>query len=655
MSDKLPSSAEQVPAPHPDDRASLSERARGMTARWREALAQQPHLPPGADDTTLTRAVAQAGRAMVARVGLAMLQEGLLQAEDDGAGTARVVFPTAGGADAVLVQGLPQGSASLFPELCFFRRGSDGGLVPIKNPAALLQTVAPALPDTPRGDLLRMLDELTDAQLNEALCNAWREAWSARLRAAAGGSGATTFWGWLKRETNRSKLVVLLEQWSATGHPYHPTHKTRRGMAPAEVLVFCPEFRPQVRVALFAARRERVCGEALPDLPPFACWLEHAFPAQAEAWRAALSAKARDPEDYVALPVHPWQARHAVPERFARALAKGDLLALPGLAIPADPLVSVRTLAAATGAEAPHLKLSLGVRLTSVERTISPRSCIMGPRISHLLERLIARDDVLARTLRILPEEVGLHFASDDPQEAADARYLAALLRGNPSRLCGAGDFVVPATALAVASPVTGAPLFLELGQAGAVDDSARARALFARYAEAYLRPLLTLYLRYGIGLEAHLQNSLVLCDASGDLRSLVFRDFGGIRIHEATLTAAGLDLALHSDRLTLADTRGAVRGKLTAHGLHRHLGFLISRICQYLGSDEGPFWADVAGIGRTVFDELRGDVGAATWREERQALLDDDWEFKANLRMRLANLSKDVYVRIANPLRRDC
>ena len=394
------------------------------------------------------------------------------------------------------------------------------------------------------------------------------------------------------------------------------------------------------------------CGETMPRMRPRERWLESRFPAVAEAWREALTEKGRDPDAYAAIPVHPWQARHIIPKRFSRSIANGDLVLLPAPVIPCAPLVSVRTLVPSGPPDAPHLKLSLGLRLTSVERTISPRSCEMGPRISKLLQDLIENDAALSAALRILPEEAGMYYASADPEELEDARHLAALLRSNPSSACAGDEIAIPTTALTADSPITGAPLFLELAEAGAGAGPAAMRTQFADYAEAFLRPLLTLYLRYGIGLEAHQQNTLALYSRAGGLRGFVFRDFGGIRIHEPSLRRAGLRLEVHPDRLTVVDDRSSVRSKLISRALLRHIGFIISRVCQHLRTSERPYWSTVADVVRTLLEELRGDVAAATWRRERAALLDDDWSLKANLRMRFEDLSHDVYVESTNPLR---
>jgi len=611
-------------------------------------------LPGGLRPDVLAAQIVETGREMAARIALAMLQEEVLSIEAWSHGDARVplVRPT-GERNALLVRGLQPDSPSLFPELRLFRQVEDATSAPIEDPIELLEFVAPVVRGATQRDLARFADELIDGLLNDALACAYRAVWNERLREAVRVAGSSSFWGWIKVRPKLGDQTVMLEQWSAVGHPYHPNHKTRLGMTPAEVLGFCPEFEPQVQVGLVAARRERTHCETLPGEPSGDLWLERHFPAQAAAWREALTEQGKDPGDYLALPVHPWQARHVIPKRFARSIAKGDLVPVPGQTIPCAPLVSVRTLVPSSAAEAPHLKLSLGVRLTSMVRTISPRSCEMGPRISQLLLDLIARDAALSSSMQIQPEELGLYFASSDAAELEDARYLSALLRRNPYQSCEPDDFVIPTTAVTAASPMTGGPLFLEISEAAAGTDAAAIRMRFADYAEALLRPLLTLYLRYGIGLEAHMQNTLALYSRSGMHQGFIFRDFGGIRIHEPSLRAAGLDLEVHPDRLTVVDDRGSVRGRLTAHALHRHLGYLISRICRHLQLNESPFWSDVADVVQTILNDLQGDVAADIWRQDRAALLDDDWEFKANLRMRLENLPQDAYVQSRNPLRR--
>jgi siderophore synthetase component len=640
--------------PRPTQSASsLADELRDKRRRWQAELEQCGLDAAAACLPALPAQLAAAGRNMVARLALAMLQEGILPA---GTGGEVVTLPLAQFDDdgaALVLRGLLPDSPSLFPALRVFRRDGQGGETAIEDPIELLVLVAPVVPGATPEVLSRLAGEVADAMRNDALCRAYRADWNDRLRGSVRAARKSGFWDWLRDRPDRQNQTILLEQWGAVGHPYHPTHKTRVGMTPAEVLTYCPEFEPQVPVALAAARGERVRGETMSGSPSRERWLDIHFPAQAEAWRNALTERKLDPDGYVAMPLHPWQARHVIPERFSRSIASGDLILLSSPVIPSTPLVSVRTLVPAAPREAPHLKLSLAVRLTSVERTISPRSCEMGPRISKLLLDLIESDATLSSTLRILPETAGMYFASAASDELEESRHLAALLRSNSSDFCASDEIVIPTTAMTTDSPITGTPLFVELSGGKADLGPAEIRTRFSDYAQTFLRPLLTLYLRYGIGLEAHQQNTLARYSRGGVLQGFIFRDFGGIRIHEASLRAAGLELEVHPDRLTVVDDLSAVRNKLISRALVRHLGFLISCICLHQRVGEGPFWSDVADVIQTILDELRGDVALATWRQERAAFLCDDWSLKANLRMRFDDLAHDVYVRVGNPLRR--
>ncbi len=654
MPSKFPHTEQQQP-----DRAtaaipSLLEQAHDQRERWQAALAKccVRHMDVAPD--AMARPIADAGRRAVERIARAMLQEGLIRVEAPVAGQSRVVPAQATAQPAVhVLHGLTPSTSSLFPRLQLSRQGADQGLTPIEDPVELLELVARGADQAPPGDLLRLAEELTDAVLNDALCSAYRAGWNTRLRDAARRAGKSTFWQWLKDRSEPANEPLMLEQWSAVGHPYHPTHKAKLGMTPAEVVAFSPEFEPEVQVGLVAARRELTRSETLPGAPTGDRWLEHHFPACAEAWRDALVQQGGDPDAYVAIPVHPWQAAHEIPKRFGRSIANGDLIPLAAPTIPSKPTTSVRTLVPTASSVSPHIKLSLGVRLTSVPRTISPRSCEMGPRIGKLLKDAIAGDGTLSSAIDIVPEELGLYYLSTDPDESGHAEHLAAVLRANPVRTCDADESLVPTTALTARSPMTDAPLFLEISRAAGEASTGTTQARFRHYAETLLRPLLTLYLRYGIGLEAHQQNTFAVYTRSGTLKRFLFRDFGGIRIHEPTLRDAGLSLTVHPDRLTVVDERAAVRKKLITSGLHYHLGFLISRICRHLRVSERPFWSDVADVVETTMNDLRGDLDASTWRQERTAFLDADWEFKASLRMRLENLLRDVYVQGTNPLRR--
>ncbi|MCZ0979673.1 IucA/IucC family protein [Streptomyces diastatochromogenes] len=185
--------------------------------------------------------------------------------------------------------------------------------------------------------------------------------------------------------------LAYVEQGVVDGHPYHPCCRSRPGLSVAEQLAYAPEHRPVVGLDLVAvpADRCRIAGE----------------------WPDRL----RD-GDRLLLPVHPWQSAHVLPELGHRPYAIG--------AIPARPLMSVRTLAPLDGG--PHLKTALTTRMTSAIRDISASGVENSAPLSALLTQVVAD---LADTLWITRNLAGAS-ALVRGEPSGD---LAVLLRESPS------------------------------------------------------------------------------------------------------------------------------------------------------------------------------------------------------------------------------
>jgi siderophore synthetase component len=293
------------------------------------------------------------------------------------------------------------------------------------------------------------------------------------------------------------------------------------------------------------------------------------------------------------------------------------------------------------------MKLALGIRLTTVRRNLSPRSCVMGPRISALLESIIAANDALRCAIAIAPEVAGVCLDRPDPRHGGPLRDLGAIFRRNPDRCVGATETPVPCSALPLVSPVSGKPLFLELNHG-----NASARDAFAGYVARLLEPVLRLFLVNGIFLETHPQNTFLVVGEDGAPRRILVRDFGGIRIHEPTMRAHGLNLDVHPDRLTVSDGWLVARHRLTHAVFLWHLGHLAWAVARDSGIGEARLWNDVREITSGILDAHRDVVPAERWRAERRQLLDADWGAKAFIRMRLDDAQDERVIPLPNPLR---
>ncbi|PZH14214.1 iron transporter, partial [Streptomyces sp. NTH33] len=218
------------------------------------------------------------------------------------------------------------------------------------------------------------------------------------------------------------------------------------------------------------------------------------------------------------IPVHPWQAAHVL----GRPCEEGVLAA--------HPLMSLRTLAVPALPGGPHVKTALSARLTSSVRDISMGSVAASAALSAFATDLAARSDGL------------LHITRTLGAAGAGSADLAALWRESPRTYAGEGEHVLPVAALST----------LDL------PDSPSWLAEFTRLSLAVCLRLL----EWGVALEAHGQNLLVVLSESGTPLRLVYRDLADIRVSPARLARHGIPVPDLPAR-NLTDDPTALRRKL--------------------------------------------------------------------------------------------
>jgi siderophore synthetase component len=382
--------------------------------------------------------------------------------------------------------------------------------------------------------------------------------------------------------------LVGYEQSVVDGHPYHPCCRSRPGFTVADQLAYAPEHRQQVPLGLVA-------------LPSPDCLAVGDWPKQL-----------RDGERLL-LPAHPWQLRAVLP---------GLGFAATGESLPAHPLMAVRTLAPLDGG--PHLKTSLSLRMTSSVRDISGESVVNSAPLSALLEEVCARlggDLLITRNLAaaaaLLPG-------------GAPSRDLAVLVRESPEVHAGPGERAVPLAALA--------------GQARQPVDPAGWLRAFAALAWP---PLLRL-LSWGVALEAHGQNLLVVLDRQDRPLRLVYRDLADVRVSRRRLEAHGIRpaaLAVLGGHV-LEDDTVALRRKLFGSLLGGTFSALVSALGRGDREREAALWAAVAAEAGSAAEEVLSV-------EDRRALLREPLPVKALTLMRLSGRPPgDQWTLLPNPLR---
>ncbi|MER5482066.1 IucA/IucC family C-terminal-domain containing protein [Streptomyces sp. NPDC002812] len=313
---------------------------------------------------------------------------------------------------------------------------------------------------------------------------------------------------------------VLSEQSLVMGHPHHPAPKARGGGPANGWLPYAPEAYARFPLAFLGVREDQVAEEGGP-----------AAAAAVDSLAEALGGP-RPPAGYRLLPAHPWQLDLVAGRPVVReALADGRLLSLGTGRVPVWPTASIRTLYVPGGAGAVtgpgggmgsgtasraagdlFVKFSLDVRITNDVRRLWRHDLLKLRRTDAAVEAGFAELRRSGSVAAWLPDR-GYRTAAFAFEE------LAVLVRDGLA--AHAEPDVTPLLAAALAEGFPGSPL------AGTADPAAWWRA----YLRQVVPPVLHLFARHGVVLEAHLQNTLVGVDAQGMPAQALFRDAEGVKL----------------------------------------------------------------------------------------------------------------------------
>ncbi|TDD94249.1 IucA/IucC family protein [Actinomadura rubrisoli] len=469
------------------------------------------------------------------------------------------------------------------------------------------------------------------------------------LRTGGGWDGARPFTALVERLPPGAVLAGF-EQMAVDGHPLHPMARSRIGMSVDDVRRYAPEFGAEFRLPLVALATAAASGADGRDgadpsdtaAGPLAVQqvLAAAFPAAVAAGRAELAASGDDPGRYALLPIHPHQLDHAVPALHPDALSDRRVVPLSA-ALPARSLMSTRTLAVGEpGSRARlHVKTALEVQITSAVRGVSFPAAHNGPRLSRLLLDIAEHDPLveglalsreLAAACLVPPETPG-------PADAARRRSVGVILREDPETLLEPGEVALPAAALLARSPLTGRPVIDDLITELA-NGTSRARAAarwLRRYLELIVPPALTLLTRYGIAMEAHPQNTVLVLRDAMPHRAMV-RDLGGIGILEPRLGHQGYAVDLVPDSELYVPDPAMLRAHLCFALFVHHLGELVPAVAAAGGRPERTLWGLVRGVAQDSFRRIAHGARDERSLADADALLRSPWPLKPLLRMRL-------------------
>lgn len=543
---------------------------------------------------------------------------------------------------------------------------ADGTRTAVTTHEMLIDALRPHFDFAPSDEGVQGLKaDMANSIRNDAHARAFRRAWSARLFAAAAAAGAGGLIPYLRRHASVREAATLLDQWgSLEGHPYYPTWKSKPGLDDDQVERLSPEFGARVPVRIAALRAEHAYLEHMPHVGDGAAgyqqWFAQNFPALWQDWCQRLAARGLHPKAWLPLPVHGWHLHAYVTRAYADEIAQG-LLLIEGPEVETAPTMSFRTVLPTLPGTAPLVKLPVALWMTSEQRSLQAKSIHMGPRVSSVIARILEAEGHFGGALEIYPEEVGCHYRNAFTRDDAPGKHLSVVFRASAAAL-DRRDGCLPVTVATMftASPCGGRPLFTELVEAAGMP-ATRQQVIdwFRQYARSVARPVIAIYLLYGIGLEAHQQNTQVLFGADGHARGLLVRDFGDGRTYAPLLEARGYTLqpyvwpgilptVFSGD---IEPVRTFVVDACFVSHLHE-VALGLSAEYAALGFGDASLWQVLREETEAAFDAVRDRVDPVLWQAERHAFLAESWHTRSLLRMHLMRYSDyRVQHALTNPL----
>ena len=386
-----------------------------------------------------------------------------------------------------------------------------------------------------------------------------------------------------------------------TGHPRLVLNKGRVGFSARDREVYAPEAGTAFALRWFAVHRDFASFRCVSELSEEQLLTEELGELYDE-FRAGLS----NPDDYVLVPVHPWQADEIIGTLYAAEVAEGAVVPV-GVSNDAYlPHQTVRTLANVTHPTRRDVKTAVSVRNTLVYRGLAEAATLAAPAVTTWLRSISAADPLLDKEYRfeLLGEvaSVSVKHPLFGHIEELPYRFhetLGALWREPLRARVGAGERALSFAALPYRGP-DGEAVITRLIRESGVDTE----EWLGTWLDLFLTPLLHWLLRYGVGFCPHGQNLILVTDERGLPVRVAIKDFAqGVDLMDEELPEyATLAPEANADMLRWAPH--LLAQSLFSSVFAGQLRFLAEILHDDLGYPRAALWAQVRDIVRRYRDE---------------------------------------------------
>ncbi|MFJ9242308.1 IucA/IucC family protein [Streptomyces sp. NPDC101776] len=390
-----------------------------------------------------------------------------------------------------------------------------------------------------------------------------------------------------------------IETGMTEGHPCFVANNGRLGFGVHEYLSYAPETASPVRLVWLAAHRSRAAFTAGVGIEYESFVKGELGSAALDRFRAVLTDQGHDPDEFLLIPVHPWQWWNKLTVTFAAEVARGHLVCLGEGDDEYLAQQSIRTFFNRSNPEKHYVKTALSVINMGFMRGLSATYMEATPAINDWLAQLIDNDPVLKSTgLSIIRERAAVGYRHLE-YEAATDRYspyrkmLAALWRESPVSSLREGESLATMASL-VHLDHEGASF------AGALIERSGLTPVewLRRYLRAYFTPLLHSFYAYDLVFMPHGEN-VILVLKDGVVERAIYKDIAeeiAVMDPDAVLppTVERLRVEVPEDKKLLS---------IFTDVFDCFFRFLASNLAAAGVLEEDDFWRTVADVTREYQD----------------------------------------------------
>lgn len=337
----------------------------------------------------------------------------------------------------------------------------------------------------------------------------------------------------------------ILESYLMDGHPYHPCYKSRVGFSLQDNVRYGVEFAQPIALVWLAVDKSIVAENHSKSIETKSFFEQQLNAQDLERFQQYLAQQKVKHDQYIWIPVHPWQWENHLISIFAEEIADQKIIFLGHSHDRYLAQQSLRTVTNLQHPEKPYIKLSMSLTNTSSSRVLAKHTVMNGPIITDWLQALIDQSKTAQQLdFAVLREVYGLSVDFTRlPASHAKQAYgtIGCLWRESVHQYLRDGEDAIPLNGVSHIQKDRQALIAPWVQQYG-VEQWTR------QLLKVVITPLIHLLFAEGIATESHGQN-IILVHQQGWPTRILLKDFhDGVRYSPAHL--AHPELAPELDQL---------------------------------------------------------------------------------------------------------